>query len=928
MSQNIPSVPPQLPADQRRILEALRENIEIGEGLRGDPQLRKLTVKDLLTLGMIQLRDGFSLRDLSRAGAGGLSPAYVAPVQDMTPPPKPTGFSVNGAMTNMLLSWDVPASSNHAYTEIYRNSSDNLAASVLLGTAAWAAYADPVGPNETYYYWIRFVSTADVIGPFNDTLGTQGVTGLVMSEHLAELAVTASKLASASIDWTKLGSGLVPTQTVDTLPALPDAQYPPGKAVVLLTTDGKLYRNVADAWTAAVPTLDLTGTISQVQIALGAIDETRIAANAVTTAKIAADAITAGQLADGAVGAEHIAALAVTSAKVAANAITTAKIAADAVTAGQLADSAVGAEHIGALAVTAGKLANAAVATANIQTNAITSTLITDGAVSTAKIAANAITANEISAGAVTAGKIAANAVTATEIAAGTITAAEIAAGAITATEIAADAITSAKIQTGAVTATEIAAGTITAAEIAAGAITATEIAADAITSAKIVAGAVTATEIAADAITTAKIAAGAITATEIGAGAITAGKIAANAVTATEIAAGAITATELAAGAVIAGKIAANAVTAAEIAAGTITATEIASSAITADKISTGTITAAQMTAGTITAASGIIADAAIGNAAIANGAIGTAHIENAAVTSAKIGSLNADKINAGTINAAISMNALTFNGGSMNIGAGGVFTVDTLGNTVAKSITIKDDAGNTILSSGAGVPYNFLSGKPTSLNDINTSESTKLNGIAAGADKTSDNVAASVTGQTAFATLSQINAGNISTYIAGAAIGHAQIGTAAIKNAAIDAAAVTTLKIGEDQVTLGKSAYTAGSTTSTTLVTFTMDNTGQPVYIVGGASLAASTVYDSGTDTFHAVTQSIGLYVDGDLKSTMVLAQAYDTNLGTGESLVATGTCIFSFTPTAATHTYTLSRTAGQAAESRSLFVLETKR
>ena len=175
--------------------------------------------------------------------------------------------------------------------------------------------------------------------------------------------------------------------------------------VVFLTTDGRLYRNTTGAagtsgWTTAVPSTDISGTLTSAQIdslaasqITGQLSDTQLAA--IAAAKITGT-ITGTQITDGA--------------------ITTAKISAGAITSNQIA-------------------ANTIVA---------------------ADIAAGAITATEISAGAVTTAKLAAGAVTASTIAADTITAAQIAANAITASEIATNAITTDKVSAGAITAAKI----------------------------------------------------------------------------------------------------------------------------------------------------------------------------------------------------------------------------------------------------------------------------------------------------------------------------------------------------------------------------------------------------------------------------------------------------------------------------------------
>ena len=89
--------------------------------------------------------------------------------------------------------------------------------------------------------------------------------------------------------------------------------------IVFLTTDDKLYRYVTTpsaGWTAAVPAVDITGTITETQIGTDAITTPKIAANAVTANEIAANTITAGQIASNAITADEIAAGAVTAAKI------------------------------------------------------------------------------------------------------------------------------------------------------------------------------------------------------------------------------------------------------------------------------------------------------------------------------------------------------------------------------------------------------------------------------------------------------------------------------------------------------------------------------------------------------------------------------------------------------------------------------------
>ena len=550
----IPKPPASVDRNTAGLLTNLIEAVEIRLGRRGDPKDRAVTLRELIDSGLAKDFKA-SPWDPNNPNSGnrGFGPNEIV---DTAIPPVPTNFSVAPAYSQNILSWDYPRYSNHSFSEIYGHDSDVIGDAQLIGVSTGRVYIDPVGSGVSRYYWIRHVSQSSVLGPFNSGTGTLGQTALNVDMLLDEL--------EASIPAVAFAAGLEPISVVSTLPAV--SGYT-GPSIVLLSTDGKLYRFVDGAWTAAVPTVDLTGTIASLQIA----------DDAVTNAKIAIDAIQGDVIAAGAITETTIAADAVTNAKIAidavranvieAGAITSAKIAADAITATKLADDA----------VTNSKIAVDAIQANVIEAGAITETKIGDSAITTAKIDANAITAAKIDAGAVTATEIASNAITSAKIDAGAVTATEIASNAITAAKINANAITSAKIDTGAVTATEIASNAITSVKINAGAVTASEIASNAITAVKINAGAITANKIATDAVTADSIEAGAITAGAIAAGAINATNIiadnmiladaiASNAITAAKIQAGAIGASEIAAGVITSGKIAANTIEASKL--------------------------------------------------------------------------------------------------------------------------------------------------------------------------------------------------------------------------------------------------------------------------------------------------------------------------------------------------------------------------
>jgi hypothetical protein len=170
--------------------------------------------------------------------------------------------------------------------------------------------------------------------------------------------------------------------------------------VVFLTSDDKLYRYTGSAWTAAVPAVDISGTLADAQIAAlaaskitGQLSDSQLAA--IAAAKLTGQ-ITGTQITDGAISTAKLSAGSVTSNEIAANTIVAADIASGTITATQIA----------AATITGANIAAGAIAAGNIAANTITASQIAANTITATQIASNAITADEIAAGAVTAAKI------------------------------------------------------------------------------------------------------------------------------------------------------------------------------------------------------------------------------------------------------------------------------------------------------------------------------------------------------------------------------------------------------------------------------------------------------------------------------------------------------------------------------------------
>ncbi len=599
----VPSIPEVTPDNMVDALRAIKELLEVREGVSGDPLDQVVTYRELFQRGGLQrsVIDGTVIVRLPGMDGVTYLPAPLpADAPDYTPPPAPTGLAASGAMANAILTWDSAQYHNHAYTEVWRASTNDLGQAVRVGTTDAALYADNIGQTGvTRYYWIRFVSQTNVIGPYNAINGTSATTGIVLTGDIADasittqkladgavqtaklgdaqvtttkvgdsqvttskiadasvtttkigdnqvttikigdaqvtttkigdsqvttakigdLSVTTGKIAAGAVDTTKFASGITPVEIVSTLPATGNFT---GRTV-MLTIDGKLYRYTT-TWTAAVPTADLTGQITETQItdsavstpklAAGAVTAAKISAGTITSAEIAADTITAGNIAAGAIGASEIAAAAVVAGKIAAGTITSAEIAADTITAGNIAAGAIGASEIAAAAVVAGKIATGAIVAGD--------GVISNLAIGTALIADAAITNVKIGALAVDSAKIADAAVVTAKIGDLNVTTAKLADANVTTAKIADLNVTTAKIAALAVTAAEIANATITTGKIANAQITTALIADLNVTTAKIADLNVTTAKIADLNVSTAKIADLNITTGKVGNNAIT----------------------------------------------------------------------------------------------------------------------------------------------------------------------------------------------------------------------------------------------------------------------------------------------------------------------------------------------------------------------------------------------------------------------
>jgi hypothetical protein len=202
----IPSISPVQDTTIAAILRPMKESIEIlGGAISGNPLPNGTTISS-------GLNPAISLTTITNVYDG---------ATDTTVPPTASGLTISSGFTNILLSWTDPNVSgtflNYAYTEVWRSVDNVLANAKLQGFAPGAVYSDPVGTSKSFYYWIRFVSQADIAGPYNSSIGTLGGTGLVGGVDLGPLIVDATKLAAEAVESGKIKDAAITTTKIANL---------------------------------------------------------------------------------------------------------------------------------------------------------------------------------------------------------------------------------------------------------------------------------------------------------------------------------------------------------------------------------------------------------------------------------------------------------------------------------------------------------------------------------------------------------------------------------------------------------------------------------------------------------------------------------------------------------------------------------------
>jgi len=152
VSNKLPSVTSDIPRDLRTFIDRLREIIS-GTGTN-----RLVSVQDLITGGI--------------AGPGSNGTITPPTTANIGTPPAPQNVTATGAIYNVLIEWDSPTYFGHDYSEIYGGSTNVIGDAVQLAFVPGVNYADPIGPSQSRYYWVRFVNTLGDLGFSNSSSST------------------------------------------------------------------------------------------------------------------------------------------------------------------------------------------------------------------------------------------------------------------------------------------------------------------------------------------------------------------------------------------------------------------------------------------------------------------------------------------------------------------------------------------------------------------------------------------------------------------------------------------------------------------------------------------------------------------------------------------------------------------------------------
>lgn len=154
----------------RQWMESVREQLEVSQGVRGSSLDQSVTFGDIIDIGLASFRS----RGRARFNATDLMPSSEAP--NRTIPPAPAFVEGIAGIGFNTITFQIPLYGNHGFAEIWRAEGAGalLGAAVRIGTTNSTVYSDfDVVEGTVYVYWVRFISTSSIAGPYHASLGVE-----------------------------------------------------------------------------------------------------------------------------------------------------------------------------------------------------------------------------------------------------------------------------------------------------------------------------------------------------------------------------------------------------------------------------------------------------------------------------------------------------------------------------------------------------------------------------------------------------------------------------------------------------------------------------------------------------------------------------------------------------------------------------------
>jgi hypothetical protein len=257
------------PGDPNALLKVI-EALEVSEGVRGDANNRKPTIKEV--------REMLS----GSASTSSLSSSLPAGSSGGSQPAKPTGVFLKEDYDLLIIGWDWPGYNGHGGSEVFRSSTDQLANSVLIGHTSSNYFIDlNVPDSNTYYYFVRHkkgLSLGAGTGPY--AASVQGskiairvqpeiragllssespeVVSLITSSYDRKVGIEISATLYSTIDYDDVGASLL-TETGNAV----TLEIKRGVAIVANLTPTKIQTSHADTNGQTKYLYSLTGLIAE-----------------------------------------------------------------------------------------------------------------------------------------------------------------------------------------------------------------------------------------------------------------------------------------------------------------------------------------------------------------------------------------------------------------------------------------------------------------------------------------------------------------------------------------------------------------------------------------------------------------------------------------------------------------------------------------